>query len=107
MPKTAGFAYVSYLQTTGDAVPLLWGKSYTPQQTITLGKVGKRFRVSEPLGDELLVVITSPKVLFEDAMVGANDRQFLSKLREKVMGLSALERAEINVALLPIKTIEK
>jgi hypothetical protein len=40
-------------------------------------------------------------------MVGANDRQFLSKLREKVMGLSALERAEINVALLPIKTIEK
>jgi hypothetical protein len=107
MPKNTGFTYVSYLQTTGDAVPLLWGKSYTPKQTITLGKVGKRFRVSEPLGDELLVVITSPKVLFEDAMVGANDRQFLSKLREKVMSLSALERAEINVALLPIKTIEK
>ena len=107
MPKTTGFAYVSYLQTTGDAVPLLWGKSYTPKQTITLGKVGKRFRVSEPLGDELLVVITSPKVLFEDAMVGTNDRQFLSKLREKVMSLSDFERAEINVTLLPIKTVEK
>ena len=69
--------------------------------------MGKRFRVSEPLGDELLVVITSPKALFEDATVGVDDRQFLSKLRQKILSLAASERAELNVALLPIKTVEK
>jgi hypothetical protein len=107
LPQSPGYVYVSYLQASGDAVPLLWGRQFKESQQINLGKSGKQFRVSEPLGNELLVVITSPKPLFEEIKIGEDDRQYLSKLRQKILSLSETERSKVNVSTLAIRTVEQ
>jgi hypothetical protein len=107
LPQSSGYVYVSYLQASGDAVPLLWGRQFTAGQQINLGKTGKQFRISEPFGNELLIVITSPKILFDEAKIGEDDRQYLSHLRQKILSLSDTERSKVNASTLAIRTIEQ
>jgi hypothetical protein len=107
LPQSPGYVYVSYLQASGDAVPLLWDRQFAAGQQLNLGKTGKRFRISEPFGNELLIVITSPKLLFDEAKIGQDDRQYLSQLRQKILSLSEAEKSKINASTISIRTIEK
>jgi hypothetical protein len=107
LPQSSGYVYVSYLQSSGDAVPLLWGRQFTAGQQINLGKTGKQFRISEPFGNELLIVITSPKILFDEAKIGEDDRQYLSHLRQKILSLSEADKSKINAFTIATRTIEK
>ena len=107
MPNNSGFVYVSYLQASGDAVPLVWGDHYTAGQTLKLGQGTTRFVISEPFGDELLMVITSPKRLFDIPAPGSDDRNFLSLLRQTLLQLPAAEQLDIRTSTLSIKTVKR
>ena len=107
MPDNSGYVYVSYLQASGDAVPLVWGEKYTSGQTLKLGQGAKRFTISEPFGDELLVVITSRKPLFDMTSQGNDDRGFLSLLRQALLQLPASEQTNVLTATFPLKTIKR
>lgn len=107
MPDNSGYVYVTYLQASGDAVPLVWGDAYTSGQMLKLGQGAKRFVISEPFGDELVVVITSSKPLFDAPAPGSDDRNFLSLLRQTLLQLSASEKSRVLTATFPLKTIKR
>ena len=107
MPSSSGYVYVSYLQASGDAVPLVWGDAYTSGQTLKLGQGATRFVINEPFGDELLIVITSPKRLFDGPAPGSDDRNFLSLLRQTLLQLPAAEQLKVLTSTLPIKTTKR
>ena len=107
MPDIGGYVYVSYLQASGDAVPLVWGERYTSGQMLKLGQGTKRFVIGEPFGDELLIVITSRKPLFDATAPGSDDRNFLSLLRQTLLQLPASEQPNVLTATFPLKTIKR
>ncbi len=107
MPDIGGYVYVSYLQASGDAVPLVWGEKYTSGQMIKLGQGSKRFVIGEPFGDELLIVITSRKPLFDVPAPGSDDRNFLSLLRQTLLQLPAAEQTNVLTATFPLKTTKR
>lgn len=104
MPGNGGYVYVSYLQASGDAVPLVWGEKYTSGQILKLGQGANRFVISEPFGEELLVVVTSRKPLFDAALKEGDDRNFLSQLRQTLLQLPAAEQSNVLTATFRLKT---
>jgi hypothetical protein len=105
--NTGGYLYVSYLQANGDQVPLVSGRQYARGQTVKLPSNTQRYTISAPFGDELLIILTSPKPLFAADFGKTDDRQYLSLLRRVVLNLSPADRAQVTVAMLPIKTLPR
>jgi hypothetical protein len=103
-PKSPGYLYVSYLQSNGQAVKFFWGKAYTPGQVINLG--GPGYKISAPVGNELLLVIASAKPLWEDENpdVTKPDKQFLSALKKAVQDLKPGEQKKVSYAAVEILT---
>ena len=105
--NTGGYLYVSYLQANGDQVPLVSGRQYARGQTVKLPSNTQRYTISAPFGDELLIIMSSPKPLFATDFGKTDDRQYLSLLRRVVLNLSPADRSQVTVAVLPIKTIPR
>jgi hypothetical protein len=105
--STGGYMYVSYLQANGDQVPLVSGRQYASGQTVKLPANPQRYTISAPFGDELLIIMTSPKPLFSADFGKSDDRQYLSLLRRVLLNLSPADRSQLMVAVLPIKTIPR
>jgi hypothetical protein len=70
-PDFPSYLYVTYLQTSGDAVHLaqpvgLAPQRYPPHTTVRLGGGGTQptYRIGPPFGDEMIVVIASASPLF-------------------------------------------
>lgn len=105
--NTGGYLYVSYLQANGDQVPLVSGRQYPRGQTVKLPSNSQRYTISAPFGDELLIIMTSPKPLFAADFGKTDDRQYLSLLRRVLLNLSPVDRSQLTVAVLPIKTVPR
>jgi hypothetical protein len=105
--NTGGYMYVSYLQANGDQVPLVSGRQYASGQTVKLPSNPQRYTISAPFGDELLIIMTSPKPLLSAEFGKSDDRQYLSLLRRILLNLSPADRSQLMVAVLPIKTIPR
>ena len=105
--NTGGYLYVSYLQANGDQVPLVAGRQYARGQTLRLPSNNQRYTISAPFGDELLIIMSAPKPLFAADLGKSDDRQYLSLLRRVLLNLSPADRAQVTVALLPIKTLPR
>ena len=105
--NTGGYLYVSYLQANGDQVPLVSGRQYARGQAVKLPSNTQRYTISAPFGDELLIIMTSPKPLFAADFGKTDDRQYLSLLRRVLLNLSPADRSQLTVSLLPIKTIPR
>ena len=105
--NTGGYLYVSYLQANGDQVPLVSGRQYPSGQTLKLPSNTQRYTISAPFGDELLIIMTSPKPLFAADFGKTDDRQYLSLLRRVLLNLSPADLSQVTVAVLPIKTIPR
>ena len=105
--NTGGYLYVSYLQANGDQVPLVSGRQYPRGQTLQLPSNTQRYTISAPFGDELLIIMTSPKPLFAADFGKTDDRQYLSLLRRVLLNLNPVDRSQVTVAVLPIKTIPR
>lgn len=104
MPKKPGYAYATYLQSSGDAVSFFWGKSYTPSQVLNLGGAG--YKITAPIGNEMLIIITSPKPLFKEESTNLTkpDKSYLSQLKKTIQALPDKEREKITFAALEITT---
>jgi Papain family cysteine protease/Domain of unknown function (DUF4384) len=101
------YLYLDYLQANGEAVTLERGLQVTGVKAVRLPPGGKQFVVQAPYGAEMLVAVLSPKPLFEQGTKYENDREYLSALRQALLGLSASERAQITSATVYIKTSGK
>ena len=104
LPKTAGYIYVSYLQSNGEAVKFYWGKPYTPSQVLRLGGVG--YKISAPVGKEMLLVLASDRPLFQREDEGSikGDRRYLADLRKALSDLSSAERSKVSYSVTEILT---
>ena len=102
--NTGGYLYVSYLQANGDQVPLISGRQYKSGQSVKLPPNSQNYTISAPFGDELLIIISSPKPLFGADFGKTDDRQYLSMLRRMILNLSSSDKSQVTVAVLPIKT---
>jgi len=98
----AGFLYLTYLQANGEAVELMWGKSVPANSRI---KVGGQLQVSDPLGQEMLIAVISPRTLFKPNNDVFTDRRFLSSLRETLAKLPESEIEQVSIGILPIRTV--
>ena len=98
---------MSYLQANGDQVPLVSGRQYPRGQTLKLPSNTQNYTISAPFGDELLIIMTSPKPLFAADFGKTDDRQYLSLLRRVLLNLNPVDRSQVTVAVLPIKTIPR
>ena len=104
LPKTAGYIYVSYLQSNGEAVKFYWGKPYTPSQVLSLGGVG--YKIKAPLGKEMLMVLASDKRLFQREDEGSikGDKRYLADLRKALNELTATDRAKVSYSVTELLT---
>jgi hypothetical protein len=103
LPKRPGYAYATYLQSSGEALSFYWGKTYTPGQILNLG--GSGYKISAPLGKEMLIVITSPKPLFEQDSPDPTkpDSKYLAQLKQALHALSVRDREKITFAAVEIE----
>jgi hypothetical protein len=106
LKTTEAYLYLDYLQVNGEAVSLERGQRVTGTKAIRLPPGGKQFVVQAPYGAELLVAIMSPKPLFDAGVKYENDREYLSALRQALLGLSAAERSAVVSSTISIKTSE-
>lgn len=106
LPDRAGFSYVHYLQANGEAVPLAVGIAHSPSEKISLGQFNQKFIVAPPLGEEMLVVISSRKPLPIDLERINNDRSYLSELRQAILRVPPGERMQVVSETLAILTTE-
>lgn len=104
LPKKAGYIYVSYLQSNGEAIKFYWGKPYTPSQVLSLG--GEGYKISPPLGKELLIVFTSEKPLFPPDSGGSikGDKRYLADLRKAVNELPVADLAKVSYSVTEVLT---
>jgi len=104
MPKKPGYAYATYLQSSGEALSFYWGKPYTPGQVLNLG--GSGYKITAPIGQEMLIVITSPKPLFEQEAPDPTkpDKQYLDQLKKALQALPVKDREKISFAAVEIFT---
>ena len=98
------YLYVEYLQANGEAVALERGQQVTGNKVFRHPPSGKQFVVQAPFGAELLVAILSPKPLFDPGVKYTNDREYLSAVRQALLGLSSSERAQVISSTISIKT---
>jgi hypothetical protein len=104
LPKKPGYAYATYLQSSGEALSFHWGKPYTPGQVLNLG--GSGYKITAPLGREMLIVITSPKPLFEQEAPDPTrpDKLYLDQLKKTLQSLPVKDREKISFAAIEIVT---
>lgn len=67
-----GYLYVDFIQHNGNVLhlfpaPHLPNNAVKAGQTVLLGRDGPNYTVAAPFGDEMLMVVSSPKPLFEKA----------------------------------------
>jgi hypothetical protein len=90
MPDFAGYLYVTYIEASGDAVPLYKPRGVVPQAlaagaVVTLGGGDdpRVFRIGPPFGQEMVVAVAAKSPLFTDAMAAnVTEREYLSALRK-------------------------
>lgn len=104
LPKKPGYAYATYIQSSGEALSFYWGKPYTPGQVLNLG--GSGYKITAPLGQEMLIVITSPKPLFEQEAPDPTkpDKQYLDQLKKTLQTMPVKDREKISFAAVEIFT---
>ncbi len=93
-PEFASYIYVTYLMVSGEAVHLYqsdWQKEpLAPNTLITLGNDPKlpSFRLAEPFGKEMVVVVASATPLFEREFDFVEiERKYLSVFRQRILKL--------------------
>ncbi len=101
------YLYVDYLQANGEAVTLERAQQVVGNKTLRLPPGGKRFVVQPPFGAELLVAIISPTPLLDEGTRYDNDREYLSALRQALLGLSPTQRAQVISSTISIKTLAR
>jgi hypothetical protein len=87
-PPFPAYVYVTYLQAGGDAVHLYQPRGRVPQAvppstTLRIGESpGPIFRISEPFGPEMIVVLASASPLFERERPQTQiEREYLTEFR--------------------------
>ena len=85
MPRFPAYLYVTYLQAGGDAVHLLQPRGrvptpLTPSARLRIGEApGAGFRVAEPFGSEMIVVLASASPLFAgERPASESERDYLA-----------------------------
>jgi len=101
------YLYVDYLQANGEAVTLERAQQVVGNKTLRLPPGGKRFIVQPPFGAELLVAIISPTPLLDEGTRYDNDREYLSALRQALLGLSPTQRAQVISSTISVKTLAR
>jgi hypothetical protein len=90
-PSFPSYLYVTYLQANGDAVHLAWPqgrfpKAMRPNTEVTFGGgAGGEpvYRITPPVGDEIVVVVASASPLFQDEPPETTiDRDYLTAFRK-------------------------
>lgn len=82
---------IIYLQADGSAVELHRGHPEPDRKgvrrvTIGLSKTAQRYAVAPPFGPELILALASDKPLFgDDEVITGTERQFLTRLRAKLV----------------------
>ena len=82
---------IIYLQADGSAVELHRGHPEPDRKgvrrvTIGLSQTAQRYQVAPPFGPELIIALSSAKPLFDDdEVVNGTERQFLTRLRAKLV----------------------
>jgi len=113
-PQFPSYLYIAYLQASGEVVYLSWPEPLAPRPTAPRSRLtfgGGRngqpiYRVSQPFGDEMVIVIAASRPLFPGALPERdNDREFLTRFRAAFLAGGAQRR--VAVAVLPIKTVAK
>jgi len=105
LPKTTGYLYAVYIQSSGEAIKFFWGKKYSPDQDITLG--GPGYKISSPIGKEMILVITSPKQLFSNDNINSRkpDKKFLAELKATARESTPKDRKKIIYTALEVLTM--
>jgi len=101
------YLYADYLQANGEAITLERAQQVAGNKTLRLPPGGKRFVVQPPFGAELLVAIISPTPLLDEGTRYDNDREYLSALRQALLGLSPTQRAQVISSTISIKTLAR
>ncbi len=93
-PDFPAYLYVTYLQSGGDAVHLVgWQKGekqYPAGMEVQFGLDEKapRFRVSEPFGREMVIVVASSEPLFKDGYdIVEEERAYLTRFRQRMLDI--------------------
>ena len=93
-PEFPAYLYLTYLQSGGDAVHLVgWqkGEKQYPAGTeveFGLDEKAPRFRVSEPFGQEMVIVVASSEPLFEDGYdIVEEERAYLTRFRQRMLDI--------------------
>jgi hypothetical protein len=93
-PSYPSYLYVTYLQANGEAVNLYWPqgrfpKAFPPGSKVTFGGgAGGEpvYRITPPLGYEIIVVVASASPLFQDEPPEtATDREYLTSFRKSFL----------------------
>jgi len=93
-PPYPSYLYVTYLQASGDAVNLYWPqgrfpKALPPKTKVTFGGgAGGEpiYRITRPVGDEIIIVVASASPLFPDELPEtATDRDYLTSFRKSFL----------------------
>ncbi len=117
-PAYPSYLYVTYLQTSSDAVNLYWPqgrfpKPLAPNTKITFGGgAGGEpvYRVTAPYGDEVVVVVASASPLFQDEPPEtATSRDYLTSFRKSFLlrPKSGGGQRAVSAIALPLKTQAK
>ena len=114
-PNYPSYLYVSYLQASGEVAHLSWPegrfpKALAPNSRITFGGGANGqpvYRIGQPFGDELVVVVASASPLFQDKLPEtATDREYLTSFRKAFLvrpkGGSGQRR--VSAVAVPLKT---
>jgi hypothetical protein len=90
-PSYPSYLYVTYLQASGEAANLYWPqgsfpRAFPPRSKVVFGGgAGGEpiYRITPPLGDEIIVVVASASPLFQDELPEtATDREYLTSFRK-------------------------
>ena len=117
-PAFPSYLYVTYLQANGEAVNLSWPdgrfpKPYPPNSKITFGGGARGepvYRISRPLGDEIIVVVASASPLFLNELPEtATDREYLTSFRKSflVQPQGGGGRRVVSAMAVPLRTQAK
>ena len=117
-PSYPSYLYVTYLQASGDAANLYWPegrfpKAFPPNSKVTFGGgAGGEpvYRITPPLGDEIVIVVASASPLFQDEPPEtATDREYLTSFRKSflVQPKGGGGRRIVSAVAVPLRTQAK